>query len=448
MRFAGYPALSYGGAYGGYWNRAVGAVDTARAAGDPIDNSIVAATLGWIGRTFPEAPIRVMRETAKGEEVVPGHPLALALRRPNPFYSGSLMWHPLVMSWVLDGNAYLLKERTNGGDLLYLWYTPHWMLEPQWPRDGSRYISHYDYKVDGLTERKEIADVIHLRNGIDPRNTRKGLSQLKSALREIYTDNQITEYESWMLTNRGTPGAIISPGSADQVFTTEQAAFIKQDYVEKTTGTRRGEPIISLGSVKVDAPSFSPADMNLRDIRRTPEERISALIGVPAVVIGLGAGLERSTYNNTEQAYEAAYLSFLIPVQRMIAEELTTQLLPDFSDDPLERVAFDYTEVGALSEDKDELAKRAATLFQGSIIDRAKALGMMGEEATPKDKGVYFLMRGGTLVSGDLTDIGTAFAPAPAPGQGGNVPPATNGNGHAPTAAAALAALAKNGASP
>ena len=423
IRFAGYPTYSTFGGYGGHGIG--GSIDFAIAAGDPGDNSIVAATLGWIGRTYPEAPIRIMRETAKGEEVVPGHPLAALLKRPNPYYSGAQMWTPLMMSYILDGNAYLLKERTNGGDVLALWYVPHWTMEPRWPADGSEFISHYDYRVDGKTDRWDVKDVVHLPNGRDPRNMRKGLSQLKAALREIYTDNQITEYESAMVTNRGTPGAIISPGFPDQTFTVEQAAFVKQDWKEKTTGARRGEPIISLGAVKVDVPSFSPAEMNLRQMRWTPEERISALIGIPAIVIGLGAGLEHATFANYQQAREAAYESYLLPTQASIDEELTTQLMPDFGDDPTLRVAHDYDEVRVLQPDLDAIFVRVEHVFAAGIIDRATAKRELKMDALPTDEGVYFLTRGSSFVSGELTDVGAAVDPLIAAGV--MVPEATGG---------------------
>jgi HK97 family phage portal protein len=427
MRFGG---RSYAISYGGYgyagntWGRNV---NYAQAVGEPLDNSIVAATVGWIGRTFPEAPIRVVKETTSGEEVVPAHPLTMKLRQPNPYYSGALMWMPVMMSYILDGNAYLLKERTNGGDVLNLWYVPHWTMEPRWT-GPTEYVSYYDYRVDGQTTKIDPKDVVHLRNGIDPRNTRKGLSQIKSVIREIYSDNMATQYSAAMLSNFGTPGMILSPANADQSFTPAQAGVIKQNVIEKTTGDRRGEPVIFLDPVKVDIPTFAPNQMNVRESQFTPEERVSAVIGVPAIVVGLGSGLQRSTFANYEQSREAAYQSYLVPVQRVIAADLTTQLLVDFGGAPDERVEFDYSEVSALNEDADKVATRAGQLFMQGIIDRARALAMIGEESQPTDKDVYFLARGGSFSDGSIAEPVT-----PSPVQVNTEPaaqlPATS-NGH------------------
>jgi HK97 family phage portal protein len=438
IRFAGYPTYSSYGGYGGHTlGNFGGGINFAAAAGEPLDNSIVAATVGWVGRTMPEAPIRVVQETPKGEEPVLAHPLTMKLRRPNPFDSGSLLWSQVMLSYILDGNAYLIKERTLGGDVLNLWYVPHWTMEPRWPANGSIFIDHYDYRVDGHTEPMRVEDVVHLRNGKDPRNTRKGLSQIKSVIREIASDNVAIQYSYAMMSNYGTPSAIISPLGPDQTLEPELAAAIKQDWKEKTTGSRRGEAMVSLGAIKVDIPTFSPQQMNVRDSQLTPEERISAVIGIPAIVVGLGAGLVRSTFANYEQSREAAYQSYLIPTQRTIGEQLTIQLLPDFSDDPAERVDFDYSKVRALSEDQTVIASRAKDLFAAGIIDRARALTMVGDEPRPVDEGVYFLPRGGSFSGGEIAEPVSAIVDkvdTEPPSTDTRVPPAlAAANGHSTT---------------
>jgi phage portal protein BeeE len=276
-------------------------------------------------------------------------------------------------------------------------------MEPRWT-SPTEYVSYYDYKVDGQTTQIDAKDVVHLRNGIDPRNTRKGLSQIKSVIREIYSDNMATQYSAAMLSNYGTPGMILSPVNAEQSYTPDQAAVIKQSVIEKTTGDRRGEPVIFLDPVKVDIPTFAPNQMNVRESQYTPEERVSAVIGVPAIVVGLGAGLNRSTFSNTDQAYEMAYRSFLIPVQRLIAADLTTQLLPDFSDDPAERAEYDYNEIRALQPDRMDVAKYSVMIFQGGIADRAEMRAELNLKVRPEDKGVFYLPRGGSYSDGSIAE--------------------------------------------
>lgn len=451
MRFGGNPYSSHW--VGRSWGM-TGAFDYTSAVGDMADNTIVAATIGWIGRTYPEAPVRVVRETDTGDEPVPGHPLAAKLKRPNPHYGYAILMKATIASYLLDGNAYWLKERTLGGDVLNYWYVPPWTMQPRWPADGSVFIDHYDYTVDGKTTRYAVEDVVHLRDELDPRNLRKGLSRLKAAIRLVYTDNAADDYASAILRNFGTPSVIISPATADQTLTTDEAAFVSQNWQEKTTGENRGKALVSLAAVKVDAPGFSPAEMDVRSLRWTAEERISAIIGIPAIVVGLGAGLEHGTYANTAQAREAAYESWLIPTQANIADQLTTQTMFDFSTDTTLRLAHDYDEVRVLQPDLDNLATRVEHLFGAGIIDRATAKRELKMDPLPEDDNIYFLPRGGTFVDGSLTEVGVGVDPLLVSGVIGEngqppialptvvAPPATNGT--KPSSAAALAALTKS----
>ena len=74
--------------------------------------------------------------------------------------------------------------------------------------------------------------------------------------------------------------------------------------------------------------------MNLIELRRLPEERVAAVMGVPAVLAGLGAGLNSATYNNTRELREYFTEQKLVPLWRTVADELTYQLLPEFDLEP------------------------------------------------------------------------------------------------------------------
>jgi phage portal protein BeeE len=106
------------------------------------------------------------------------------------------------------------------------------------------------------------------------------------------------------------------------------------------------------------------------------------------MVLGLGAGLDRSTYSNYEAAQQAAWEDGMIPTLRALSETLTVQLLPDFTEDPREYLAFDYEKVRALADDVNALAVRSERLYRSGIIDRAQAKRLVGIEPNPDDEGV------------------------------------------------------------
>lgn len=378
--------------------------------GDGSRSNIVQAVVGWIARTFPEAPVVVVKEQPDGtRERMHGHRLPKLLEKPNPYYSGVLMWMATITDWSLAGNAYWLKGRARGGSMdgavNALWWAPSWTMEPKWSNDGSDYISHYEYRPgESAAVNIAVEDVVHFRYGLDAYNTRKGCSPLKTLMREIFTDEEGANMTAAMMRNMGVPGVVISP-AAGQSITYEQAEETKSRFMEKTTGDRRGEPLVQLSATDVKILAFSPEQMLLRDLRRVPEERVSAIYGVAAVVVGLGAGLDRATFSNFAEAREAATEGNIIPTQRLIAADLTLQLLPDFESSDMISCEFDLTRVRALQPDVDKAALRMATLYRDGIAMRAEAKREMGLPVSADDF-VYAVNRNVELLQPDNTGLG------------------------------------------
>lgn len=191
-------AIAFAGGATGAWSVLIGRsrIDWAREVPDPLTNSIVAATLGWIARNFPEAPFRIREYDPEGEPSTTRDSGALRLvsllRNPNPYFSGVLLWMATVLDFWAHGNAVWLKVRGGpGGAITELWWVPWGMIKPKWPTDGRTYISHYIYKPDTREIRVEVEDVVHFRFGIDPGNVRVGKSPLSSIIREVFTDDEV-----------------------------------------------------------------------------------------------------------------------------------------------------------------------------------------------------------------------------------------------------------------
>ena len=376
--------------------------DYEREAGSLWKNSIVLACLKWIETNFPEAPLVVFMKGAgagaQSLEAVEGHPLAALIRRPNPFYGPDLLWAGTLLDLAF-GDAYWLKVRCATGEVVQLWWIPRGLIAPAWPEDGSVFISHYVYSVNGQKRTLPVSEVVHFRDGVDPDNDRQGLGRLGSVLREVCTDNEAATLSAALSRNMGVPGVVISPeslpgaagGGASSVSLKPDARQeMEERWASKFTGDGRGRPFISALPLKVQPLGFSPADLAMDVMRRVPEERVSAVLGVPAIVAGLGAGLARSTFANYKEAREAAYENGIVPRQRLISVQLDVQLLPDF--EPFVEggvkghwVGFDLSNVRALQDDQDALFKRLTVAYQGGWILRSEARRKAGYAATADD---------------------------------------------------------------
>jgi HK97 family phage portal protein len=399
------------------------AVNYGREEGNTDYNSIVMACIFANMEAVMEAPVKVMRRQNSGrDDVVLDHGMTRLLRNPNPLYPGPLLWMPPVMSYRLDGNAYWLKVRNGSDAVIRLWYEPHWTIRPAWdsrkPEAKNTPVTHYELYRGGAWQDIPTRDVMHFRYGIDPRDPKLGLGPLKSALREIFTDNEAAQFSAVVLKNTGVSGVAISPKGEGMI---DDPDKVKLDYMEKTSGDRRGEPIVFESPVELQNPSFSPEEMLLTAMRRVPEERLSALLRTPAIAAGLGAGLDRSTYSNMAEAREHFYEGGIIPTQVLFAATLDTQLLPEFGNPDREYTEFDNSKVRVLQDDENRKAEKWQRLYDAGLARRSEGRAAFDLETTPDDE-VYKLTAKAELIG---PDNGPVVEPEPEP-----VPPALNGNGN------------------
>ena len=353
---------------------------------DAMLNSAVAACINWIVRTFPEAPVAMVGMDDDGEqEFIFQHPMLELLRSPNPFHSEAMLWMATLVDWLTTGNAYWIKIRSGAGRVVELWWVPEGLMTPKWPRDGSAFLTHYEYRPGGgAPVRLEPEDVIHFAWGMDPKNPRKGWNPLRSVLREIFTDDEAANFTATLLRNLGVPGAIISPKDKDVVLDKEDRTLVKENFRQAFGGDRRGDVMVASAMTDVKIMSWSPQQMDLAKIRQIPEERVTAVLGIPAAVVGLGTGLEQTKVGATmKELREQAYESGIIPLQRLIATQLQRQLLPDFDDRSTLTVGFDLRNVRVLQEDENDRHKRLREdMLAGGIMrsEFRKATGHVAED--------------------------------------------------------------------
>lgn len=361
------------------------AFDYLKDVGDGTGSSTVMAPLLWIARTFPEAPVAMWRDDGGTEVQVSDHPLLRLLRRPNPFYSGPMLWMATLIDWFVDGNSYWLKIRDKGGRVAELWWCPTSTMEPKGTDDV--FITHYEYRPGNEAINIPVRDVVHFRFGLDGDDPRKGRAALKSVLREVFTDDEAANFTASLLRNMGVPGLMVSPDS-ENISTPADALATKAFIQEQFTGDRRGGAIVMTAATKVQQFGFSPEQLLLKELRRIPEERVTAVLGVPAIVAGLGAGLDRSTFSNFSEAREAAYEQTIIPTQKTLGEDIWFQLLPDFElqdDIWLWRVGFDLANVRVLQPDQDKLVARLDVGIRGGWVMRSEGRRTMGWPVTAAD---------------------------------------------------------------
>src|SRR5678815_3027096 len=145
-----------------------------------MDNcSLVMAVCNWTGINLAEALPVVTKPDSKGvPQIELQHEASDLIRRPNPFHIWADYCLAGAFSWWM-GNWYMKKVRDVTGQVVELWYLPHFLVRPRWPGDGgspevptseadNTFISHYQYDIPGKTpELIKASDMVHIKRGVN-----------------------------------------------------------------------------------------------------------------------------------------------------------------------------------------------------------------------------------------------------------------------------------------
>jgi HK97 family phage portal protein len=352
-----------------------------------LDANVVMAPVAWIMRTFPDAIARVERKSGDTWDWVENSEVEQLIDNPNPWYGGDALWQATCLSYVLNGNAYWHKQRNGFGQVIRLWYRPHWLIKPHSPLDGSDFIDYYEYDTGRGIVQLDPRDLVHFRFGLDPRDPRLGFAPLRTLLREVMTDLEAAQFSMKVLEKMGIPGVVVSPSlnpTGDSFEPKREEVDALKEYIDTSfTGDKRGGALVFGQPTQVSQFGFDPAQITLTEIRNTTEERVCAMLGVPAAVVGFRSGLEQTKVGATmAELVRLAWKQCLFPMQRAMARQVTAQLLTDFvTDAPVgERVKFDVSEAASLKEDASEMADRVIKLVEGGVLRVVHAQTMLGIE--------------------------------------------------------------------
>lgn len=358
--------------------------------GDIIGCPAAQACFNYIYRNLPQAPPVIRQKNREGEaKPVPGHPVTSLLMRPNPQYDGATLLNQAAFSLHADGNAYIVIERTRGGEIAELhWWPHHWVTTPA---DTKDVIEKYVVRdMQGYLHEVPAEDIIHLKWGLNPEDWRFGLSPLAAATRGIFSLQMSANYRANILRNFGTVGALIRPKDAvsaqDAEFDPETVARL---WADKVSGDNVGKALILDWPADVDFPGVSPQNMAIETMDDRPEADICALFGLPPQVVGLHVGRLSKTYANYAEARESAWEECLMPLGGMLACQFGYKLIPEFESGQkvLDTYAlgFDYANVRPLQPDKDKLHERAREDFKVGLLTLGEWCAEVGRPAPPPD---------------------------------------------------------------
>ncbi len=347
-------------------------------------NSVVFACLSVLARTFPEPPLKVY-DRKTGVEL-PEHPARQLLSLPyNPEMMGiedealseAEMALYTIYYLAVGGNCYWYKIRAKDGRLLGFLPLHAGQVFPL--RAYGKRIAGYNINILN-TGGLQVApsEVVHLKwNSVNMTDNVLALSPLVAIAAETDATQQAMKYVASLLKNDAMPRTIVT-APADVQFTEDTLSRLKASFKNSFGGANFGAPMFLEGGVTVERLGLNLQELNMETLATIPEARIAGAFGVPPMLAGLYTGLKHSTYSNFEQAMKAFTQYTLVPMWRLIADQVEESLRPEFEDGAELTFKHDLTHVASLHDDTKELQVLAKDSYASGIMTLNEARAKLG----------------------------------------------------------------------
>lgn len=341
------------------------------AIGDGQQTSILMAPVVWLARTLSRVPIQVLDADGEPQD----RPEIAGLMRRNLLYS-------CAIDLALYGDAYAEIERGGMGQPVGMKYLSYTWIEPR-PVNGD--VIDYIRVVRrgttggvlGVLRFVHAADLVHALQGTDPRTPATGLSPLLMMMADAAGDIEAARTAATVMRNRGVLGTIVSPQPGPQghhAHIDEARANKIQERIDANySREKRGKAAVFSQPVAVDHAEVDLDKLAMTAVRGISEERVCAVLGIPASVVGFGAGLRQVKVGATMREQRGlAWDNAVLPTLDLLLEAFTAMLMPEFD---AEGLRFGYMlppgHVAAL--DAEVLARTAALGFRSGVMKRSEA---------------------------------------------------------------------------
>ncbi len=358
-------------------------------------NELVYACVEKRSMAIAEAPARLYDGpiNSKTRTALDDHPARKLLERPNEAMSETDFWIVNEIYTLIAGYSIWEIEFDNAGKPINLW-----PMRPDWcstRRGRNRPLEYVRYQPYGLPPQDIPIENLLIFQEFDPIFPMlKGLSKAAIALRTVSVDNAATDFLASFFQRGAIIGGILS---TEQNLKDAEAEHIRTRWRQQHGGTENWGDIAVLGNgTKYQSTQMNFKEMDFAVLDGRSEARICQVFGVMPILVSARIGLDRSTYNNYENARKAFYEETVEPRWRWYQTRITHQLLPHYSVPAQYTVEFDTSRVSALQENTDALWKRVREFAKLNLITRDESRAYIGKD--PVDHAPVFV---GVMVRAD-----------------------------------------------
>ncbi|MGP1675900.1 MAG: phage portal protein [Burkholderiales bacterium] len=220
---------------------------------DILSFSGVFAPLTLIASDIAKLRIKLVEEDADGicTEIKTGSPWLPVLRKPNRYQTRIMFIALWILSKLLRGNTYALKQRDRRGIVVAMYVLDAGRVTPLVAEDGGVY---YQLTRDDLSELKEgvtipASEIIHDRMNC-LWHPLVGISPLYACGISATMGNRIQRNSTKFFDNMSRPsGQLTAPGT----ISTETAARLKSEFEQNFSGANIGRLLVAGDGLKYEA---------------------------------------------------------------------------------------------------------------------------------------------------------------------------------------------------
>ncbi len=301
--------------YTGSWQQDVEVEQSSVSA-----NWAVFACVTLIAGDIAKMPARVMRYN-ESTRIWDDTERRRVLRKPNRYQTRIDFFKCWVTSLLLNGNAYILKQRDEQGRIVGLYVLDPVRVAPLVAPDGGVYYELQDDILAQLATRVIVpsSEIIHDRLNT-PWHPLIGVSPIYACGLAAMQGLYIQKNSAFFFKNRSNPGGILTaPGAIPA----ETAARIKEQWDANYTGPNAGKVAVLGDGLEYKAIGITATDAQLLEQLKFTGEMICATFHVPPYKLGLG---QMPTVNNVaalnQQYYDQALQPIVESIELRLAEGL------------------------------------------------------------------------------------------------------------------------------
>lgn len=286
--------------------------------------SAVFACVSGIALDIAKLKPRLMTEANGIWSEAAGSPYAAVLKKPNRYQNRIKFIENWVLSKLLYGNTYALKERDNRGIVRGLQILSPALVTVLVSDDGQVY---YQLRQDNLAQTTDVTipatEIIHDR-GVCLYHPLVGVSPLYAATQAASLGLNIMDNSEGFFGNKSTPGGVLT---APARISDETAARLKSHWEGNYTGANAGKVAVLGDGLKFEQMTMTAVDAALVDQLKLSIQDIARAFRYPLTKLQTGT---QPISNNIQTEHNYYYADCLQPIIESLELSLDEGLaLPD-----------------------------------------------------------------------------------------------------------------------